>query len=181
MFGKLCWETYWWIYVERYVEGYLLRDMLRDLCWEICWRIFVGRYVERFMLRFVEKYFVDGFLLRWCWTCCRNYSSGFKDCNTRNMLVGWYDLLWWHDAAILCQRARQFAFKSSSHCFLVQSASSWQCRLWIPSVSLSSIMSKHMVSEPQLCKYLIVHLWFSDSQSYRPPSQDFMYNLCCVF
>ena len=64
MFGKLCWETYWWIYVERYVEGYLLRDMLRDLCWEICWRIFVERYVERFMLRFVEKYFVDGFLLR---------------------------------------------------------------------------------------------------------------------
>ena len=169
----LCWKICWGIFVERYVEGSLLRDMLKDLCWEICWEI----YVEICWEIFCWWIFVE----RWCWTCCRNYSSGFKDCNTRNMLVGWYDLLWWHDAAILCQRARQFAFKSSSHCFLVQSASSWQCRLWIPSVSLSSIMSKHMVSEPQLCKYLIVHLWFSDSQSYRPPSQDFMYNLCCVF
>ena len=37
------------------------------------------------------------------------------------------------------------------------------------------IVSKQMVSEPQLCKYLIVHLWFSDSQAYQPPSQDFIY------
>ena len=169
----LCWEICWGIFVERYVEGSLLRDMLRDLCWEICWEIYVEICWEIFCWWISVE--------RWCWTCCRNYSSGFKDCNTRNMLVGWYDLLWWHDAAILCQRTKQFAFKSSSHCFLVQSASSWQCRLWIPSVSLSFIMSKHMVSEPQLCKYLIVHLWFSDIQFYRPPSQDFLYNLCCVF
>ena len=34
-------------------------------------------------------------------------------------------------------------------------------------------VSKHMVSEPQLCNYLTAHLWFSGCQAYRP-SQDFI-------
>ena len=111
------------------------------------------------------------------WTIYGKYNNVTKTCREFMKVVVekcWELLMGWYDLCHVCSHRvlKELAHPPLYIRFLVQHGNAG---FGFHIVLSLFIVSKQMVSEPQLCKYLIVHLWFSDSQAYQPPSQDFIY------